>query len=121
MFIGCREVAFARYIMLLKDLLSAPYNSLFIAAPGVAKATHAAPRGLNAPGAATGARWGVELRDFIGLMILEVILSLIFTRFNILSTFAVKKKLKREPVPEAPAPTKNKYCNTYFNFIMVCV
>ena len=58
MFIGCREVAFARYIMLLKDLLSAPYNSLFIAAPGVAKATRAAPRGLNAPGAATGARWG---------------------------------------------------------------
>ena len=61
MFIGCREVAFARYIMLLKDLSaswSAPYNSLFIAAPGVAKATRAAPRGLNAPGAATGARWG---------------------------------------------------------------
>ena len=81
MFIGCREVAFARYIMLLNDLLSAswsaPYNSLFIAAPGVAKATRAAPRGLNAPGAVTGASWGgVELWDFIGLMILEVILSL---------------------------------------------
>ena len=51
-------MAFARYIMLLKDLLSAPYNSLFIAAPGVAKATRAAPTGLNALGAATGARWG---------------------------------------------------------------
>ena len=31
---------------------------------------------------------GIELWDFIGLMMLEVILPLIFTRFNILSKFA---------------------------------